>query len=75
MARQENGANISECLHNVTSLMSNSILHFTPLATRPNFGSSNFIGSLRGQSEVTLSEISLDPHNGVNSLDLVLMRL
>ena len=47
----------------------------TPLATEQNFGSSNFIGSLRGQSEMTLNRISSDPHNRVNSLDLILMRL
>ena len=34
--------------------------------------SSDFIGSLRGQSEMTLNGMSSDPHNGVNSLDLIL---
>ena len=41
----------------------------------PNFGSSYIIGSLRGQSEITINAMSSDPHNGVNSLDLILMRL
>ena len=40
------------------------------LATGPNFGSSDFTGSLRGQSE--LNGMSSDPHKGVNSLDLIL---
>ena len=70
MARQENGANVSECLQNVTSVTSNVTLCFVPLASGPNFGRSDFIGLLRGQSEM-----SSDPHNGVNSLDLILMRL
>ena len=48
---------------------------FAPLATGPNFGSSDFIGSLRGQSEMTLNGMSSGPHNGVKSLDLILMRL
>ena len=43
--------------------------------TGPNFGSSDFIVSLRCQSEMTLNGMSSDPHNGVNSLDLILMRL
>ena len=73
-AKQENGAYVSECLHNVTSVTSNVTLRFAPLATGPNFGSSDFIGSLRGQSEMTLNGMSSDPHNGVNSLDLILMR-
>ena len=55
--------------------MLNVTLYFAPLATRPKFGSSDFIGSLRGQSEMTLNGMSSDPHNGVNSLDLILMRL
>ena len=74
-ARQENGANVSECLHNVVSVTSNVTFLFAPLATGPNFGSSDFIGSLGGQSEMTHNLMSLDPHNGVNSLDLILMRL
>ena len=53
MARQENGANVSECLHNVASVMSNVTVRFVPLATGPNFGSSDSIGSLKGQSEIT----------------------
>ena len=72
---QENGAIFSECLHDVTSVTSNVTLSFAPLATGPNFGSSNFIGSLRGQSEMTLNGMSSDPHNGVISLTLILMRL
>ena len=44
-------------------------LRFAPLATGPNFGSSDFTGSLRGQSE--LNGMSSDPHKGVNSLDLI----
>ena len=74
-ARQENGADVSQCLHNVTSVTSNVTLRFAPLATGPNFGSSYFIGSLRGQSEMTLNGMSSDPHNGVNSLDLILATL
>ena len=74
-ARQENVANVSECLHNVTSVMSNVTLRFAPLATGPNFGSSGIIGSLSGQSEMSLNGRSSDPHNRVNSLDLILMRL
>ena len=75
MARQENGANVSDCLHNVTSATSNVTLCFAPLATGPNFGSSDFIGSLRGQSEMTHNRMLSDPYNGVNSSDLILMRL
>ena len=41
----------------------------------PNFGSSDFIGSLRGQSEMTLNGMLSDPHSGVNSLDLILIRM
>ena len=74
MARQENGANVTECLHNVTSNTSDVILCFVPLATGLNFGSSDSIGSLKGQSEVTLSGMSSDPNNAVNSLGLILMR-
>ena len=48
---------------------------FAPLATGPNFGNSDFIGSLRSQSEMILNWMSSDPHNGVNSLDLIFMRL
>ena len=67
--RQENGANVSECLHNVTSITPHVTLHFAPLATGQNFERSDFIGLLRGQSEMTLNGMSSDPHNGVNSLD------
>ena len=74
-ARQENGANASECLYNVTSVTSNVTLRFAPFATGPNFGSSDFIGSLRGQSEMILNGMLSNPPNGVNSLDLILMRL
>ena len=45
------------------------VKRFAPFATGPNLGSSDFIGSLRGQSEMTLNGMSSDPHNGVNSLD------
>ena len=62
----------SECLH-VTSVTPNVKLHFAPLATGPNFGSRDFIGSLRGQSEMTLNGMSSDTHNGMNSLDLILI--
>ena len=48
---------------------------FRAIGYRPNFGSSDFIGSLRVQSEITLNGMSLDQHNGVNSLDLILIRL
>ena len=34
-----------------------------PWATGPNFGSSDSIGSLKGQSEMTLNGISSDPNN------------
>ena len=50
---------------------SNVTLRFAPLATGPNFGSSDSIGSLKGQSEMTLNGMSSE----VNSLDLILMRL
>ena len=75
MAKQENGANVSKCLHNLTSVTSNVSLSFLSLATRLNFESSNFIGSLRGQSEVTLNGMSSDPHKRMNILGLILMRL
>ena len=75
MARQENGANLSDWLHNVTSVTSYMTLRFAPLASGPNFGSSDFIGSLRGQSKMTLNGMSSDPYNKVNSLDMILMRL
>ena len=65
----------SECLLNITSLTSKVILHFAPLATGLNFGSSDSIGSLKGQSEMTLNRMLSDPNNTVNSLDLILMRL
>ena len=55
--------------------MSNVTLHFAPFATGPNFGSSDFIGSLRGQSEMALNGMLSDPRNRVDNLDLVLMRL
>ena len=45
--------------------MSNVALRFAPLATSPNFGSSDSIGSLKGQSELTLSGMSSDPNNAV----------
>ena len=51
---------------------------FAPLTTGMTFGRtscSDFIGSLRGQSEMVLHGMSSDPHNGVNSLDLILIRL
>ena len=48
-------------------------LNFAPLATGPNFGSSIAIGLLKGQSDVTLSGMLLDPNNAVNSLDLILI--
>ena len=69
MVRQENGANVSEYLHNVTIVWSNITLLFTPLATGPNFGSSNAIGSLKSQSVMTFNGMSSDPNNAVNSLD------
>ena len=75
MARQEKCANISECLHNITSVTSNITLPFTPLAIGLNFGSSDSIGSLKGQAEMTLNRMSSDPNNAANSLDLILMRL
>ena len=75
MARQENGADVSECLHNITSVTSRVTLRFALLATGPNFGRSDFIGLSRGQSEMTVNGMSSYPHNRVNSLDLILMRL
>ena len=41
--------------------------HFTfaPWATSHDFGSSDSIGSLKGQSEMTLSRMSSDPNNTV----------
>ena len=39
------------------------------LATGPSFGSSDLIGSLKVQSEMTLKGMSSDPHYEVNSLD------
>ena len=69
MARQEKGANLSECLHNVISVTSNFTFH--AIGYRAN----DSIGSLKGQSEMTLNGMSLDPNNAVNSLDLILMRL
>ena len=40
---------------------------------RAEFGSSDFIGLLRGQSEMTLNGMSSDPHNGINSLMRLVM--
>ena len=65
MVRQEKGPNFSECLYNVTSVTSNITLRFSLLAIGPNFGSSNSIGSLKGQSEMTLSGMLSDPNNAV----------
>ena len=47
---RKNGANVPECLHNVTSVTSNVTLHFSPLITGPNFGNSDSFGSLKGPS-------------------------
>ena len=69
MARQENGANVSKFLHNITSITSNVTLRFAPLATGPNFG------TLKGQSEMTRNGMSSDLNKVVNSLDLILKRL
>ena len=63
--KTKNDANVSECLYKVTSVTSNVALHFAPLATSPNFGSSDSIGSLKGQSEMTLNGMSSDPNNAV----------
>ena len=62
-------------VYTVSSITSHVTLRFSPLTIGPNFGSSVFIGSLRGQFEMTLNRMSSDPHNGVNSLDLILTRL
>ena len=40
-------------------------LRFAPSATGPKFGSSDSIGSLKGQSEITLNGMSSDPNNAV----------
>ena len=69
-----NGTNVCECLHNITFVTANVTLCFEPFATGPNFGSSDSIGSLIGESEMTLSGMSSDPNNAVNSLDLILTR-
>ena len=61
----KNGTNVSECLHNVTSVTSNVTLRFSPLATGPNFGSSDSIGSLKDQSAMTVNGMSSDPNNAV----------
>ena len=61
--RHENGANVSVCLHNVRSGTSNVILCFAPWTTGSKFGSSEFIGSLKGQSEMTLNGMLSDPNN------------
>ena len=71
MARQENGTNVSERLHKVTSVTSDVTLHFAPLATNPNFGRSNSNGSSKGQFEMTFSGMSSDANNAANSLDLI----
>ena len=47
------------------SFTSNATLRFAPLATCPNFGSSDSTGSLNGQSEMTLNGMSSDPNNAV----------
>ena len=62
---QEIGANVSECLHNVKFITSNFILRIAPWATGHDFGSSDSIGSLKGQFEMTLNGISSDPDNAV----------
>ena len=71
MVHAENGANVSECLHDVTFVTSKVILCFAPWATGPIFGSRDSIGSLKGQSEMTLYTMLSDP----NSLDLIIMIL
>ena len=38
-------------------------LRFAPSATNQKFGSSVSIGSLKGQSEMTLNEMLSDPNN------------
>ena len=58
-------ANVSECLHNVTSVTLNFTLRFVPLAAGPKFGSSNSIDSLKGQSEMSLNGMSSGPNNAV----------
>ena len=45
--------------------MSNVTLRFAPLATGPNFGSSDSIGLLKSQSEMTLNGMLSDPNNAV----------
>ena len=52
-------------MFNVTSVSSNVILRFAQLATGPNLESSDFTGSLKDQSEMTLSGMSSDPNNAV----------
>ena len=50
----------------LTSLnVSNVTLRIAPFATGPNFGSSDSIGSLKGQSELTLNGMSSYPNNAV----------
>ena len=51
--------------YNVTSITSNVILSFVPWATGPTFGSGDSIGSLKGQSEMTLNAMSSDPNNAL----------
>ena len=59
-------------IHYITS---NVTLGFAPLATGPNFGSSDSIGSLKGQAEMTLKAMSSDPNNAVKQFRSDLMRL
>ena len=40
-------------------------LRFVPSATGPKFGSIDSVGSLKGQSDMTLNGMSLDPNNAV----------
>ena len=54
---RKNGSDFPEYLHNVTSVTSNGT---TFRAIGPKFGSSDSIGSLKGQSEM-----SSDPNNAV----------
>ena len=49
----------------LTSVTSNVTLLFAPLATGPNFGSSDSIGLLKGQSEMSLIGMSSDPNDAV----------
>ena len=47
------------------SVKSNVTLRFAPLAAGPNFGSSDSMGWLKNQSEMTLNGMSSDPNNAV----------